>query len=661
MARFGRQPSVAVVVAVVGIVAAVLRLVDLETTPAGFARSEAATALAARSIGTGRFPSLLDQETAPAFLWLMWPFGELLDWTVTAARVPAALLGTLVAIGSALWVRRVMGPIWGLIGGLLAATWFPLLLHSRVGLPEVGAGAATTLGFWFLSESRHDARNGSVWAIAAGVAFGAGAWFSVAALLLLPVAMAVIVVARMAGHEHAASDRPAAPPRTTALALVGLLIVAAPLVVQATVEPDTLRTRIERDWDGDGQRERGGGPADIARDIGATLGSIGVDGYDAPFANLPGRPLLDPLLALWSLVGVVALLRTSTHALHAASLIWLVAGLLVSALIAPGHPGLLLAATPVLLLLPLLGMRTAVELVTQRWSTLRPAVIVVVAVSVVASAGWSLWDYWENWTGSERVYQAFDGDLRATLDAVGELPRDAGPISLATWNHDEQVRYLAPGHAYNVIDGRTTLTIPATGVGYLVIPASTPLDPELRAIVERGTRLDERRAPDGTTAAEIWRLGPETRDALPTTVPTIRFPGEINLVGFDIRPDLGNAATTGRLPDPPGVIVTLVWSVPRGTPERLAQIRLIPADPIYSGDVRTSSVPIDPGERIPGAGERELIVTRASIVVPETPDQIVDIQAGLLTPDLALLPPTSPPSAIAGNYALLNRVQYIEP
>lgn len=643
----------------VGIVAAFLRLLDLGETPPGFAELEARVALASRSIGDDGLPLLPSGGIAPAFLWLMQPFGVLLDWDVIAPRATAALLGIIAVVACALWFRRTLGVGWGLVGGLLAAAWFPLLLHSRVGLPEIGAGAAAATGFWLLWEARDGAGNRRGWALTSGVAFGIGAWFSVAGFLLLPVALIVIIVALVA--EPMDEDGPARDSRPIALAIIGLLVVAAPLIAQVVVEPDALRARIERDWDGDGRVEEIRDPAGIVSGIGQTLASLVIDGYDAPLVNLPGRPLLDPILALLSLLGLAALLRSPTHPLHAASLIWLVASLILPALVAPGHPGLLLPATPALLLLPLLGVRAAIALTRNRQPVVTRVVTTVAVMGIMLSAAWSLWDYWDNWSDSREVYAAFDGDIRASLDAASELPRDAGPVYLATWGHEEQIRYLAPDQIHEVIDGRTHLALPASGIGYLVVPGSTPLASELRAIVEQGALLERRDGPRGAVAAEVWRLGPETRDALPATVPTIRFPGEISLVGFDVRPDLGDAATTGRLPDPPRVVVTLVWSVPRGGAERIAQIRLVPADPIFADDARTASVPLDPGERPVGAGERELIVTRASIVVPRTPDQIIDVQAGLLTTGLALLPPVSPPSAISGGYALLNRVQYIDP
>ncbi len=57
--------------------------------------------------------------------------------------------------------------------------------------------------------------------------------------------------------------------------------------------------------------------------------------------------------------------------------------------------------------------------------------------------------------------------------------------------------------------------------------------------------------------------------------------------------------------------------------------------------------------------DRELIVVRVSVPVPLTAEMIIDVEATLIGPDGDILAPVDPPSAIVGDYAHLNRVQYL--
>ena len=108
--------------------------------------------------------------------------------------------------------------------------------------------------------------------------------------------------------------------------------------------------------------------------------------------------------------------------------------------------------------------------------------------------------------------------------------------------------------------------------------------------------------------------------------------------------------------------MTLVWSVPGGATPHTARVRLLPTDPSIldpeamatAAEVTlTASLPIAAGNR-----GRELVVVHLSVPVPDSPDLIVEVQAGLTRADGTILAPTAGPNA-AGDYALLNRVQYL--
>jgi hypothetical protein len=643
----------------VGIVVA--RLAALDSAPPGFAVAEARGALAAQAIGRDYLPLLPDATRdagdSPLFLWVVRLTGELAGWGVTGPRLAAALFGLLAVAGCALWYRRALGPGWAVAGALLAGTSFWQLVSSRQATPEIATAAGAAAGLACLWEGHARAFAGTrrlTWYAAAGATVALGAYAGPAGLVLLPVAVAAGAVLTRRGDD-AGSDRTG-----LLVALAALLLVAAPLLVQTFADPGTLRAGLEQDWDRDGATEQLRDPADIVTGYAISARSIAHMGYDAQAVNLPGRALLDPLLALWAVAGLLVALRRPGDRLHGVALIWLAGSLLTPAIVAPGHPGLLLPVTPVLFLLALLGLRAAQAWVVARssWAArLAPAIVVA---SVAVSASWSLYDYAARWAPSDATWRAFDGDVRASLEAAGQLP-GAAPVAYATSPAIAPiVDYLGADLALRTFDGDSTLPLPAEGGRFLVFSRSAEPPATLLRYLAGAPRTTGT-TPDGESAWQAWHAGQAARETLPYTLPVIHFPGGVDLIGFDVGPDFGDIETTGQLPDPPRMRVTLIWRVPLGAPPLVARVRLVPVvapdDPALArfADVALVTAPPTPDE----PGRHELIVVEGIVAVPPTPDGIADVQAGLLAPDGTLLPPTSPAGASSGDYAYLNRVQYV--
>jgi hypothetical protein len=68
----------------------------------------------------------------------------------------------------------------------------------------------------------------------------------------------------------------------------------------------------------------------------------------------------------------------------------------------------------------------------------------------------------------------------------------------------------------------------------------------------------------------------------------------------------------------------------------------------------TVSPPIEAGNR-----GRELVIVRMSVPIPDSPDLIVEAQAGLSRADGTVLPPANAGPSAVGDFVLLNRVQYV--
>jgi hypothetical protein len=651
-----------VVLLVVGVVALALRLIGLASVPPGLAHDEARLMLHAHGLGRNGIP-LLPETAAPGaweplFAGWLWVTGSLGGWSVAAARSATALAGVALALGCVLWYWRLLGLGWALAGGLLVATGFTPLLFSRQMSAGMLGAALLALGLWCLSAgaAAPRPRRRTAWWAGAALCFGLAGYAFAPFVLLLPL---VVACGALLLRRRGRGDW-----RAAGIALALLLALATPHVVDAMSAPAAFWARVSHSptaWETTGPPD---GPRDVPRALGVTLKRVIWSGPEAPRLG-SGRALFDPLLALWAVAGLVLLVVGVRNPQVGVALPWLAGCLLLAALVAPGHPEVLLAALPALVLLPLLAARGLLSHLAASAPRRQALALAVVAATFLASGVWSLHDYVRVWARSEAVGSAFNADLRGALAAVERLPDHAEPVYLSTWDAADVLRAFALSRdaapRYRAVDGRTQVVIPAAGGGYLVYPHATPPDPALLALVTGPDEqpLETGAAPDGDTHWSIWRVAQPARERLPSTVPTIRFPNRIQLVGFAIAPDLGDVATTGRLPDPPRVAVTLVWSIPPGTLPQQVEARLVPVD-APNGPTRATSATtwlVPPGTTS-GPG-RELVVLRLSVVLPEARDQIVDVHALLLGPDGAPRAPYGPlPQRAGPDAAFLNRIQY---
>jgi 4-amino-4-deoxy-L-arabinose transferase-like glycosyltransferase len=629
---------------VVGLLAALTRFPRLSTAPPGFLIDEAAAALFAQSINRQHLPVFFGGGTPdvqePFFLYVMKWTGTLFGWDVYGARAAAALCGVAVAVACALWFRRALGVGWGLAGGVLVASSFWQLMFSRQAIRPISMPLCAAAGLWCLWEALEcppDARTLGLprrllWHAATGVLFGLGLYTYIAFRLVGPAALAIgalLLWNRRAGDRRV-------DPRGLALALLLMLLVAVPLGrYYATHSADFWRrTQQVRDQEGGASVLRD--PLAATRGYLVTLRSFVWDGYAAPNVNQPGRPILDPLLALWAMAGFALALRHPLRPLHGVALLWFLVFILPSALSSPGHPVRELGATPAVFLFPLLAMRGLVQYAhsrdmsrsrrtlaaaaaaaaadthadagsppqisaptlhghidaggaadARRWSRgyiltrvgFGGAALTLVALSVAGSALWSLHDYFQVWAPSNAAYVAMQGDVRDSLATIDQLPDDGAPVYYSTWTLERLVTFLSPRRVTRAFDGRTMGALPASGGGYLIYPTVTAPDPALLTYLTAGAPAPYAtgHAPNGAVAWQAWRLGEPQRTRLPYTIPTLAVANGVELLGFAIAPAPPLDANGAPLPDARRMVaVTLIWRVAAGTAPQTARVRLVP-------------------------------------------------------------------------------------
>jgi 4-amino-4-deoxy-L-arabinose transferase-like glycosyltransferase len=547
---------------VILLLAAVTFLYRLGSLPAGFLDAEAANGLLARAAsGHG---NLLFAETggrSPLLAALIEVAGRPFSFDVLTARLGAALAGIGTALFSALWLRRVFGPIWGVAGGLIVAGSFWLLLFSRVALSPVSGAFALAVLLWLLVEAR--ARGGRtealVWYAAAGV-FGGLGFLSSPVLRILPILL--LLALGLAAWEQ---RRNLWQSEVIGLfvALLALLVTMGPFVRHAFDTPSLLGY-----WTPTAGLPGStiSTPGQLLRGYGLALARLGWPWHGALGLNLPHEPLLGPFVLPWALVGLVVALRNWRSRLVRTALIWGLLLLLPAASITTVHPGRLLDLLPLLVALPVAGMRFAAERAITRRA--RIGLVALVLLMLTGNAAWSNWRYFHDWVHADATAQAFSASVRDSLQAAGQLPGDE-PVLYSTSGHDDLIGYLdprdpesnEPQHRVD-FDGGKFLPVPTAGAGYLIVPTATPVDPALLGVL--GTKP----LPELSTAEyQVYRVDQRARDQLPLAIPTTPFADGTVFLGHQLT-----ATADGRL------TIVLAWQLPKNHQLHSLRIRLRPVD-----------------------------------------------------------------------------------
>ncbi len=641
---------------VITLFAAMPRLAGLARWTPGFRIEEASLALMAQRVERGNLPIFFgtgQDAILPFFPYLVKVTGAIGGWGVFAPRLAAALCGIAAAVFVALWLVRALGPWWGLAGGLLVATSFWQIMFSRQALAPASAAMFASLGLWLawigLDRGMRQPslkilrRRDLPWYIAAGVAFGLG-FYTDPGYTVVP-AVVLLTSGLLAFNQQ--RSRPDADALGPALLILTMVIVMTPLAGYFLEYPQDFRRSLDL---------AAGLPDDLANtgdDVASGLLGLGWDGSERPEVNLPGRPLLDPILVFWALAGLVAALRHPIRAFEGTLLIWLAAGVFAIGLAGGNDPALYLSLTPVIFALPVLGMRAIWRLAGSRDRRFGRAAVMVIVLSVAASAGWSSYAYFWQWTGSVETYEAMRGDVRDAIDALAELPDDDIPVYVAAGDAGRIVRYLAPERARHDVESLDQISLAVDDDAYLIAPRSTQPVPQLRVYLSRDDLVQTGSGADGETAYRIWLVGPRTRETLPYAVPAIPFENGWSLPGFDAR-----AAPT-RVGAQPEIEVVLLWEVPRDADPYTVEVRLVPTGNPARDAITTANVEVHPWKH-PEIDGGEYLLVYAQLPFPDSPDQTASLQVGLRDPSTGEISPALL-NAQDGGYAFLNDLHIVLP
>jgi hypothetical protein len=459
------------------LVAAFLRLYELDLLPPGLFYDEAYNGLDVRGVLSGAhlplyFPGNYGRE--PLFLYLQSAFVALLGYTPYALRLTAAFIGILTipvvywafhtlytegtedsqraqrenreiilpsafsvlsASNSAPSVTRYFWPATIAAAGLAVSYWHVSV--SRLGFRAILLPLLSSLAigcFWRAWTSRR--RRDFVWA---GVWLGAALYTYTAARVLPLVLLAFILVEAVihlftrAGHrEHrgftertenteitpSPSHPFSLPLRGISLTAATALLVAAPLLLTFARDPALLGART-----GDisiftvSPVDMPGTPAErFLHNVLAVAGNFYVAGDEAVRHNLPGRPVNDLLLATLFTLGLGAALWRSRRPAMRLLLLWL-AVMATPTLFAAQAPHVLrgIGMLPPLALLYGVGGGVILAVLTrwQRWAA--PGLVILV---LAVSGAITFRDYFQRWPTSERFGVEFSIGEQLAAEAI---------------------------------------------------------------------------------------------------------------------------------------------------------------------------------------------------------------------------------------------------
>lgn len=373
--RLLRNPRWAL--ALIVLLAAVLRLAAIDRLPPGLYHDEAYNGLDALNVLRGETSLFFEANNGrePLFIYLTALSVGLLGPTPGALRVVAALLGILTIPATYLLGRTLFGARPGLVAAFLAATTVWTVNLSRVALRAVAAPplAAVALALlWQGLAGRRRAR--MAWAgLACGLLF-----YTYLAARFTPVALGLFLVYLAIWHRERLWVR--------GLLIFGLVaaLVAAPLGAYLVLHGEAFgragQVSVFNPAIGGADPWR-----TLAAQVLKTAGGFFWRGDFIPRHNVPLRPVFDPLTAAALLGGItVAGARWRRSAAHALVLIW-VAVMLLPTVLAEDAPHLLRASgvLPVLFLLPALGLGAAYDWLQAR----RPGALAAVGVGAIMACG----------------------------------------------------------------------------------------------------------------------------------------------------------------------------------------------------------------------------------------------------------------------------------
>ena len=515
-----------------------VRLWALGDLTPGVWYDEAVNAIDARLIIHDGFPILFvgNNGREPLFIYSLAASFKLFGYNPLALRFVSTAAGLLTVAVCFSLVRSIWGVRPALIAtALLATSVWPLIL-SRLGmrtalLPLLLSAAV----FWLWT----GLQKRSAWRTALGGVFFGLAAYSYTAVRVAPLWLLVFCVVWL-GIWRCSQGISVG----RAIAVVGAFwlassVTAAPLGAYFLKYPDQLTTRVAQESVLDAESNQ---LSALGKNAVSTLGMLSVRGDPNSRHNLPGRPVFDPPLTVFGLIGLALIAARVRRPESVLALLWL-ATMFLPGILSGDSPHQLRTAgiIPIVYVLPAVGLITAAEWLKRVMPASRSAwAYGVIALVVFWSAGSSAKAFFIDWAEAQDTADAFQGAQRI----AGSLVRDQEGTS-TTVVATRVYRGLPAGSllfdqdidrlGIKLFEGHHCLAVPSEGRLRYLLPRDTrgPWEATRRVIETRATStvVDKNGEPwvhlYELNANELLRLQPSR------TVPAA-LGEQFVMVGYDL-------------------------------------------------------------------------------------------------------------------------------
>ena len=533
---------------VILLVALFLRVYELDDIPPGLHYDEAANAILAADIASGKaHPLFIEAYTGKEvlFFYLAGASMRLLGASVFSLRITSALIGTLTVLITYQLAREMFAhqgaraSRWlALFSAALLATSYWHVTLSRYGFRAISQPLLQALTLWCLWRGLR--RGSTDWLALGGLFCGATAYTYLASRVF-PVILLLVFLSLLIFDKGNLKQRLS----QIAVFAVPAVVVFAPLGFYFLTHPQAFSVRTGQLSLFNPELNQGDVLGTLGRAVRLAFGMISLRGEPLWRFNLPAKPVFSWLLSLFLLLGLVSSLvklmrgrNQLDRTFHFLLLIWLPVMLLPSILAVKEAPSALrsIGLIPLLFLLPAQGLWMATKSKVQNPKFKILFLLLLLGLCGVAT----FWDYFVLWAQAAPVYYDNDGDLVDAARYLNQLDTADKEIFVSSIHYRHPtMAFLA--RSYDRIKwlvGQQTVVFP-TGTDkkalYLFPHSARPDEALLEEFFPPGTLVKETLGPDGEPAFTAYLFEP---DQLPEVSPSkpmsVNLGNTLEFSGYDV-------------------------------------------------------------------------------------------------------------------------------
>jgi 4-amino-4-deoxy-L-arabinose transferase-like glycosyltransferase len=397
--------------------AAALRFWALGCVPPGLYHDEAFNGLDALGVLEGERPVFFEANNGrePLFIYLVALSVAVLGRSPGAIRIVAALLGTLTIPATYIMAKAMFNRRIGLLAAAITGLTLWHVNLSRIGFRAVAMPLLVALALWQLWLGlKHGHRRHF---LAGGVAYGLTFYTYLAARFTIVAlgAFGLYLILAGKGKKEGRGWR-----QSALIFMLAALAVLAPLMAYVATHWDAFLGRVGQVSIFNPAINGGDFWGTLLRHVGNTLLMFTHRGDFIPRHNVPLRPVFDPLLSAFFLLGLILCLRRFRQRVeHALVLIWL-AVMLLPTILAEGAPHFLrsVGVLPVAFIVPAIGLDSLWHFLEKRINSL--IAVGAVALVLLFGLGDTTIDYFGDHATSQYLSYNFE---TAAVDLATEANR----------------------------------------------------------------------------------------------------------------------------------------------------------------------------------------------------------------------------------------------